>query len=162
MDYPIYLGADAVGTVTVTDCGGDTCFHCRCDGLAEGLWRVWVRGQRQRLLLGLLSGDSLRRRFSRRLTEPLGPLRCGLVEPVTAQREEAEPWRPARQEDCPLPLPPGALCRPAGRCRRLALPYAPDSPFPLTELFCFARVGIISGRRWVLLRFDGDRPMPEK
>ena len=30
--------------------------------------------------------------------------------------------------------------------RRVALPYAQDAPFPLVELFCFARIERVCGR----------------
>ena len=63
-------------------------------------------------------------------------------------------------EDCPLPLPPGAMCRREGRQLRLALPYGEGRPFPLTELFCLARIRTMDGRRWAEYRFLGRDPVP--
>lgn len=79
------------------------------------------------------------------------PEPCGSREPV---------WRPAGPGDCPLPLPPGAMCRREGRQLRLALPYGEDRPFPLTELFCLARIRTMDGRRWAEYRFLGRDPVP--
>ena len=56
--------------------------------------------------------------------------------------------------DCALARTRGALlCRKDGE-KLLALPDAPDAPFPLAELFCFARVQEISGRAYVVYRLD--------
>ena len=33
-----------------------------------------------------------------------------------------------------------------GGVRRVALPYAQDAPFPLVELFCFARIDSVCGK----------------
>lgn len=158
MEYPLWLSGRVAGQLEVTAAGEDTLFRCGCPGLPPGLWRVLARGERASLPLGLLTEGRLSRRFSRRLTEPLGPLRGGVLESVL---QESSPWRPARAEDCPLPLPPGSLCQRAGTRRRLALPYEPGAPFPLPELFCLARVCSMERRRWVLLCFEGDVPVTE-
>jgi len=36
----------------------------------------------------------------------------------------------------------------------LAVPWPPDAPFPLTELFCFACVGQRQGNRYVFFSFS--------
>ena len=73
MTYPVYIGDRAAGTMTVTAAGEDHLFEVICHPPEPGLWRVWVQGEGQRLALGLLEGGRLRRRFSRRITGPLGP-----------------------------------------------------------------------------------------
>lgn len=157
MTYPVYIGDRATGTMTVTAAGRDTVFELRCPDPEPGLWRAWVQGEKGRLDLGLLEGGRLRRRFSRRLTASLGGVRWAGAEPC-GSRERA--WRPAGPGDCPLPLPPGAMCRREGRQLRLALPYGEDRPFPLTELFCLARIRTMDGRRWAEYRFLGRDPVP--
>ena len=133
MTYPVYIGDRAAGTMTVTAAGEDHLFEVICHPPEPGLWRVWVQGEGQRLALGLLEGGRLRRRFSRRITGPLG---------------------------CPLPLPPGSLCRREGRRVRLAAPYDREGPFPLTELFCLARIRAMDGGLWAEYRFEDGYPVP--
>ena len=72
MTYPVYIGDRAAGTMTVTAAGEDHLFEVICHPPEPGLWRAWVQGEGQRLALGLLEGGRLRRRFSRRITGPLG------------------------------------------------------------------------------------------
>ena len=110
MTYPVYIGDRAAGTMTVTAAGEDNLFEVICHPPEPGLWRVWVQGEGQRLALGLLEGGRLRRRFSRRITGPLGAIRWAGAESCAARDS---PWRPAGPEDCPLPLPPGVCA--AGR-----------------------------------------------
>ena len=56
--------------------------------------------------------------------------------------------------DAQLTAATGTLWRAekGGRC--LALPYAPDAPFPLAELFCFAKIDKINGKDYIVYRFD--------
>lgn len=58
------------------------------------------------------------------------------------------------QLDCALSCISGAmLCEENGE-KLLALPYDEDAPFPLPELFCFARVGSVRGERCVIYRLN--------
>ena len=157
MTYPVYIGGGAAGTMTVTEAGEDHLFEVICHPPEPGLWRAWVQGEEGRLDLGLLEGGRLRRRFSRRLTASLGRVRWAGAEPC-GSREPA--WRPAGPEDCPLPLPPGSLCRREGRRVRLAAPYDREGPFPLTELFCLARIRAMDGGLWAEYRFEDGYPVP--
>ena len=81
MTYPVYVGDRAAGTMTVTAAGQDTVFELRCPDPEPGLWRAWVQGEESRLDLGLLEGGRLRRRFSRRMTAPLGGVRWAYTYP---------------------------------------------------------------------------------
>ena len=45
-------------------------------------------------------------------------------------------------------------CGAGGELLRLAVPWPPDAPFPLTELFCFACVGQRQGNRYVFFSFS--------
>ena len=47
-----------------------------------------------------------------------------------------------------------ALRRENGGRLELALPYSPARPWPLPELFCFARVEEIGGELHILYAFD--------
>jgi hypothetical protein len=47
------------------------------------------------------------------------------------------------------------LWRREGGGRGIAIPYSPDSPFPLVRYFCFARIAAIGGRYYAAYSFDG-------
>ena len=92
MTYPVYIGDRAAGTMTVTAAGEDHLFEVICHPPEPGLWRAWVQGEGQRLALGLLEGGRLRRRFSRRITGPLGAIRrAGGLPPAPAAGESVPP-----------------------------------------------------------------------
>ena len=59
------------------------------------------------------------------------------------------------EDGFPWPVPAGALLHREGGSTRLAAPWPPEAPFPLTELFCFAAVTHREGRRTVLYTFSG-------
>ena len=52
--------------------------------------------------------------------------------------------------DCALARLSGAMLCETARGRLLALPYNENAPFPLPELFCFARIGEAARRRCVI------------
>ena len=53
-----------------------------------------------------------------------------------------------------------ALFRQIGARREFALRYDPQRPFPLPELFCFARCVLIGEERYIIYAFDGkDAPI---
>lgn len=153
MEYPLYREGKCAGTLRVKAMGVDTCFEVLCPTLT-GLHRVYARGERGRLLLGVLEGERLCRRFSPTLTKPIGRVLCG-------QMEESLALADGQWSDCPEqwlpqwpPLPPETLF-----CRRreryyLAVPYAEGEPFPLAEFFCFARVRTVDGRLRAVFAFD--------
>ena len=157
MEREIFADGRAAGTLRTEPDGADTCFSLSCR-LGPGLWRLWAEGTAGRLLLGTLEGGgpvSLRRRFSDRLVLPVGTVVRGLAEEVGAARADA--WRPAREVPsfhAAAALPEGALVRRAGSVWLAAVPCAEDAPFPLTELFCLARIETVAGRRCVVFAFD--------
>lgn len=157
MTYPVYIGDRAAGTMTVTAAGEDHLFEVICHPPEPGLWRAWVQGEGQRLALGLLEGGRLRRRFSRRITGPLGAHRWAGAESCAARDS---PWPARRAGGLPPALPPGSLCRREGRRVRLAAPYDREGPFPLTELFCLARIRAMDGGLWAEYRFEDGYPVP--
>ena len=48
----------------------------------------------------------------------------------------------------------GAMTCMESGMRCLALPYDPKAPFPLAELFCFARLRYLGEKAYVEFRFD--------
>ena len=157
MTYPVYIGDRAAGTMTVTAAGQDTVFELRCPDPEPGLWRAWVQGEEGRLDLGILEGGRLRRRFSRRLTASLGGVRWAGAEPC-GSREPV--WRPAGPGDCPLPLPPGAMCHREGPPQPHAQPNGAHPPNPLTDQYSLARHPTKPGPPKAEYRFLGRDPVP--
>ena len=168
--YPLLLDGRPEGELSVDREGLYTVFSARCP-LAEGLWCAWAVGDQGELRLGVLEPEgrqgSIRRRFSLQLTAPLGRILRGELRPAGVR--EAETW-----EDAPEPErlfrgqwlrqrlrgARGTLTRQAGETRYLALPYDPGKPFPLTALFCFARLRSIGEKRFVVYGFDRqERPV---
>nr|WP_325211514.1 hypothetical protein [uncultured Oscillibacter sp.] len=169
--FPLLLEGRPAGELTAEREGLYTWFSARCP-LPEGsLWCAWAVGDRGELRLGVLEPEGtqghIRRRFSGRLTAPLGRLLRGEVRPAGAQ--QPEPWEPAPAPDRLFQAPwlrrrltgmQGALLLRVGETRCLALPYDPAKPFPLTTLFCFARIRSIGGAAYAVFAFDGrDRPV---
>ncbi len=170
--FPLLLEGRPVGELSVEREGLYTWFGARCP-LPEGLWCAWAVGDRGELRLGVLEpeggqggGGAIRRRFSRQLTAPLGRLLRGEVRPAGVR--EPERWESVSTPDRLFRAPwlcqrlkgtQGALTRLAGEVRYLALPYDKGKPFPLTTLFCFARVRRIGAACYVVYAFDGqERP----
>lgn len=128
-------------------------------------------GDRGELRLGVLEpcGDraTIRRRFSARLTAPLGKLRQGEIRP--AHPPEPEDWTPLERSAVRLRSPwlreqlhlvSGVLVREGQGRRELAVPYDVCRPFPLTALFCFAHIRRIHGRSYAIFAFNGEeRPV---
>lgn len=169
--FPLLMEGRAAGELTAEREGLYTWFSARCPLPGEGLWSAWAVGDRGELRLGVLEPEgkqgSIRRRFSGRLTAPLGRLLRGEVRPAGAGQPET--WEPAPAPDRLFRAPwlrqrlkgaQGALLRRAGETRYLALPYDPAKPFPLTTLFCFACLRTVAGAAYVVFAFDGqDRPV---
>jgi len=168
--FPLLLDGRPAGELITEREGLYTWFSVRCP-LPEGLWCAWAVGDRGELRLGVLEPEGrqgvIRRRFSGRLTAPLGRLLRGEVRRSGAK--EPEHWEPAPAPDQLFRAPwlrqrlkgaQGALTRRAGETRYLALPYDPKKPFPLTTLFCFAHIRSVGAGTYVVYGFDGqERPV---
>ena len=70
------------------------------------------------------------------------------------QRLSEGPFFRCARLDCALRCTRGALLCRGDDATLLALPYAPDAPFPLSELFCFARIRCVMGKWCVVYRLD--------
>ena len=165
--FPLMQGGVSVGELITEQEALYTWFEARCRLPGEGLWCAWAVGDRGELRLGVLEpcGDraTIRRRFSARLTAPLGKLRQGEIRP--AHPPEPEDWTPLERSAVRLHSPwlreqlhlvPGVLVREEQGRRELAVPYDAGRPFPLTALFCFARIRRIHGRSYAVFAFDGE------
>ena len=167
--FPLLRDGRPAGELTTEQEALYTWFEARGRVPEEGIWCAWAVGDRGELRLGVLEpcgdGAVIRRRFSARLTEPLGRLLRGEIRP--AHPAESGEWAPAAE---PLFRTPwlrealggvsGVLVRREGERQYAAVPYDPARPFPLVRLFCFARIRRIGGRSYAVFTFDGgERPV---
>lgn len=162
--FPLCWNGKALGELTVEVESLYSCFAVQCRLPWPGLWCVWLVGEKGELRLGVPEpqgdGAYIRRRFSNRMTAPLGRLLRGELRPAASA--EAAPWEPAACESFRTPWlrqrlqkTSGVLTRQSGRCRFLAVPYDEKRPFPLSPLFCFARIRQIAGEMYAIFAFDG-------
>jgi len=165
MYVSVYCKDKRVGTLETGPDGEDTLFHVACPMISRGIYRVWAQGA-EKLLLGMAEGGeqglTLRRRYSQALTAPLGTLRLSFLEEM-ARPSPGSRWKDLAQPEACFRTPTlrkalrgaqGALyCRERGELR-LALPFDPQEPFLLTQMFCFARVERIGDRQYAVFSFD--------
>ena len=150
--FPLLWEGTSLGELTVEQEPLYTWFTARCRLPGKGIWCAWVVGDKGELRLGVLEPQNgIRRRFSRQMTAPLGSLLRGELRPAGGS---AETWTAAAEPDRLFQTPwlrkqlhgaRGVLTRKEGSDRLLALPYDEKKPFPLTPLFCLARLRDIGG-----------------
>lgn len=175
--FPLLLEGRPVGELITEREALYTWFDIRCRLPEKGLWQAWAVGDQGELRLGVPEPaegrTALRRRFSRRMTEPLGRLLRGELRPagsVPVSAGSRNPWQSAPQPESLFQSPPwprqrlrgqqDALCRRENGLLFLALPYDSSKPFPLTCLFCFASVRTIQGSPYAVFAFGpGEEPV---
>lgn len=166
--FPLLWEGKAIGELTVEQEALYTWFEAVCRLPEGGLWCAWIVGDRGELRLGVLEPSAgrswIRRKFSRRMSEPIGTPVRGEVRPASAVAESGD-WETVASPELLFRTPwlrqqlrgtVGVLARRRGAGRTLALPYEPGRPFPLPSLFCLARVERIGERYYVLYTFDRD------
>jgi len=168
--FPLLWERKHVGELTVERESLYTWFTAEASLEKEKLWCAWVVGEQGELRLGVLepAGNRIviRRRFSNRMTAPMGRLLRGEIRPVSAdcagwepisepQRLFGSPWLTQRMKGIR-----GVMVRRTKGKICLAIPYQREAPFPLTTLFCFAKVRPIGGTDYVVFCFDREeRPV---
>ena len=150
LDCPLCVSGRQVGILRVTAEGRDTCFTIRASA-PGGLYRLYARGERRDLLLGVWEGGAMSRRFSREMTASAGRILGAEAYPVCRPEEL---WEPALPEQFPRWQVSGGLSRCRKNGRELALPFDDESPFPIPALFCLARIICVNGRRYAAFFFD--------
>ena len=143
MEYPVCMDDRRVGTLYVNAAGGDTELRALCRGVDKGLYRLYLRGGGGEVPLGVTEDGCLHRVFSPALLAPAGDIRCAVL-------------RRCGGGTSPRPgflacLPPDARVTWRGGRAEADLPWREGEPFPLEQLFCFAR----PGRGSVTYLFDG-------
>lgn len=163
--YPLLWQGKAVGELTVRRDGEEYLFWGNCILPKEGLWSVWAVGTAGELRLGLpqLRGTRavLEKRFSCRMTEPLGKLLHGELR-LPQRQSGQEAWKPLREGkhfrtawlERQIWNWPGVLWHTDGSGRCVAVPYDPKRPFPLMPMICFASLRRICGKDYLVVRLD--------
>ena len=169
--FPLVWEGRPMGELTAEPEALYTWFTARCRLPGRGLWCAWAVGDRGELRLGILEPEgeraAIRRRFSDRMTAPMGKILRGEVRP--ANGEEGEHWSAVPEPERlfraswlrrQLQGVRGALTRTERGRHYLALPYDRGSPFPLPTLFCFAQIRRIGGSWYAVYAFDAqERPV---
>ena len=163
--FPLLWSGRSAGELITEQEALYTWFEARGRLPGEGLWCAWAIGDLGELRLGIMEPcgreASIRRRFSSRLTAPVGRIQRGELRP--AHPAETGDWQALARAETADSLPwvrqklqsvPGALARTEGALRYVAVPYDPARPFPLTSLFCFARICRIGSRDYAVFAFD--------
>ena len=166
---PVLLEERQVGTLLRREEGLYVRYRAECRLEKPEVLRLFAQGEKGELRLGTPEPRSgvffLERRISAREDAVTGRLLRG---ELRRPGEEGTPWQEAepltlfsrerlrRQvRDCGE-----ALTRRWNGGRQVALPFDCRRPFPLPELFCFACVRTIRGRRYAVFTFDREeRPL---
>lgn len=154
---PILQGSREIGTVSVQEEGLYLRFAARTYRCFDGIYRAYLQFENGERLLGVMEPSSSGMRCVRCFAKQQ---LCGLgaLQSVALRTKEEACWQ---SYDGRLPgtfasqIPKeGAIqCR-EGDMTLIALPYAVDAPFPLSELFCLASIRHISGNLYVVYRFS--------
>lgn len=163
--FPLLWEGKPVGEMTTCQNGQETVFSLWCDLPKEGLWSLWVVGTHGELRLGMPQVQDergrLEKRFSRRMTDPLGRLLRGELR-STERKCASVVWKPAREGSGfhtswlarQLWNRPGVLWAGVGTGRLIAVPYEPKEPFPLMPMFCFVKLQMIQERPYLVLQLN--------
>ena len=165
------------GEITVCPQGARTELRCSMGDPGDGLYRVFLLGERGELPLGVLAPEGSRLALCRRLysrdVAALGPLLRGEARRSFRFQEGPAPaeqplWH---ETHCPAQLFQSRFLqsrlRSIGRAwwRRegvllvLALPLEERKPFPLEALFCLGRVQCVDGIQCVVYTFREEEPV---
>ena len=146
--YPVFYHGAACGEMTVAQEGLYLQFYARAAVNGKVIPRIYLKGERGELLLGVAEptegGYFLRRRLSAGAVAPLGALQCAQV---AVQGEKEEQWRALGREEIQLcrrfcqqlPAVQNGLTRSCLGVREMAFPCGERMPFPMSGLFALRR-----------------------
>lgn len=157
------------GRLTLQADGTLVCVEVHKANDGRGLYKAWIWGQGGKMLLGTLCpeehGLKLVRRISRSQLErsgcwPVTGGECALS--FSFDEKNTASWQ---REEHPERLVKDVVLRQGLQGNRLLLlrqeqgfclaaPFDSTRPFPVTALFCLAKIARLDGRYHVLFRFD--------
>ena len=162
----IFLDGKECGRLSVQEQGLYLCCCAECRLPQEtGPMRLYMLGERGEQSLGILQPEGgwfvLSRQISQREVRRTGRLLRGELRPVELREGEWHPELPEqlfREERlrCQLNAAGKILVCRQGRGHKVAVPFDEKTPFPLAELFCFARIRRIGEREYAIFAFDGE------
>lgn len=162
---PVLLEGKKCGELWVEERGLYICYRAVCDLKPDiGPMRLFVVGEQGELRLGVIQPEDgafvLRRQISVREAASAGRiLRCELHSDVSLEPEwerAVEPEKLFRDPALKRHLQNGTdvlIRRSSDRCF-VALPFDVRRPFPMTDLFCLARIRRIRQRQYAVFCFD--------
>ena len=166
VEIPVYREERPAGALRLRREGERTAVEMECALDRSGLFRGFLRCSRGEVGLGVLEPKGerlvLRRMLLNGELEPLGRPMSGEMR-LSFPFREAGRWRSAapgeplladRALQKELDGTAGVLWRREGGGRYLAVPFRAGGPFPLTALFCFARIREIDGGTYAVFRLD--------
>lgn len=164
--FPLVLNGKPLGELTTERESLYTWFTARCRLPGEGLWCAWAVGDRGELRLGVLEpmGDraGIRRKFSDRMTAPVGRLLRGELRAACPAGEETL-WQSVREPEQlfrtswlreQLRGRTGVLKWSGGGKTLVAIAYDKGKAFPMERLFCFAKLRTIQKVNYLVFAFD--------
>ena len=163
--------AGGAGWLTVAETGDRAVCAAQLPADGKGLYKCWLLGPEGKALVGTFVPEGGELKLSRTL--PVAKLKgCGAWPPTGAEavmafsfagRKPPVPggwrWEPSPGRLMGEPLlaraagEEGALLRREAEGFSLAYPFDPGRPFPLTPLFCFARLERLEGRDYLVFPF---------
>lgn len=161
--------AEGRGWLNLREEGGRMFCQAQMPDDKTGLYKCWLQGPRGEALLGTFIPEEGGLALTRTL--PVGELerqgawppcgaRAAMVFPFsggdrlpTGWSMEQEPGRLLGEPLLAAAAPGPALVRREAYGFMLAYPYKADRPFPLTPLFCFARLERLGGRDYLCFPF---------
>ena len=159
------------GTLRIWEENGRVFFKIECELHRDGLYKVWIRGDRGEVMLGTLVPEGEKMTLCRAFS-PGELSRCGCWPVRDARCAKAYSFQREKQGDgWSLEEDPGRFVneetRKLGEWRRmlyrkndgwleLAYPVRKDAPLPLSHLFCLAMPTRIRGEICLIWRFNQD------
>ena len=162
----VLLDGKECGRLSVQEQGLYLCCRAECHLPQDAVpMRLYLLGERCELPLGILQPAdgrfTLSRRLSLREAGRGGRLLQGELRAVEVPEGKWHPEPPERlfrEERLRRQLNAAGgilVCRQERRWMA-AVPFDEKTPFPLAELFCFARIRRIGGREYAVFAFDGE------
>lgn len=156
------------GKIRIWEDSGRVFFRCERSLSRDGIYKVWICGDRGDMLLGTLVPEGERLVLGRTVWQmellrcgcwPVRGGRCRLAVPFGARQTDGWYWEedPARlvdRETARLGEWRRMLARRTDNGVELAAPWHREEPIPLSALFCLAWTENIQGETCLVWKFD--------